>query len=463
MPAKSALRRQYAIALRNGLLLAALAVVMLASAVRFIDRWQFMVDQRPADFDVNWVAAHRLEHRLPLYDAGASREEGVRRIGPALAPDFSAGGTYSTYIGTPATALFYAPFVPFSHDEAARLYRLTQGGLMVAAVVITGFGLPRRSRLYGWAIGAVALMIFWPVQQSIGLGQVDGFVTCSIAIGVWGAARRRWRIAGAALGVATLLKVSPGLLLIYLALRGFRKVIIPALVTAACLLAVAMVVGRPADLATWLTDVAPRLSRGGLHVNNQSLAAWFARLTGHDLGWLSLETGLGAWRVVAPLVVLLGLGALYVMRRHQRFVLLELGGVILVALLAGPISWDNYSTWAIIAVMLVADRSLWAGRRAIEIGCLFVVLLGATALMHKGTQYPTPDLIQSDWWRRVDSGGKTIALLGYLGVALWLLGHQSNARALRLWARPHRRGDDDAIDAVVQSNSQIERPTRRRT
>ena len=100
---------------------------------------------------------------------------------------------------------------------------------------------------------------------------------------------------------------------------------------------------------------------------------------------------------------------------------LELGAIILVALLAGPVTWDHYPTWAILTLMLMVDLQWWEHRRAAESAVLGVVLLGATGLMHKSTQYPTPEIVASDWSRRVESGTKTIAMLAYLAVALWLM------------------------------------------
>ena len=384
--------------------------------------------QQPVDFELNWVGAHRLVDREPLYDRAASQRDGFELIGPGRF-DFSNGATYASYIGSPATALLYVPFVPFDHDPAADLYRGVQVLLMAAAIVITAFALPRRSRLPAVLVGAGALLWGYPFAESIGLGQVDGFIMVALAIAIWASVRDQWRVVGAALGIATLLKISPGLLLVYLVLRGRRTVILPAIISAAGLLAVATIVGRPGDTVKWVTDVLPEVSKGGLLVNNQSIPAWVARLFGSNLNWLSLDTDLGAWRFLAFLVMAAGLAAVFLVRRRRPLVPLELGAVILVALLAGPVTWDHYPTWAVLTLVLMADLRWWEGRRRGEIAALLVVLAGGLALMWKKTLYPTADVIRSDWTRHLESGTKTVGMLAFFAVALWLLARPPEAVA----------------------------------
>ena len=80
--------------------------------------------QQPVDFELNWVGAHRLVHREPLYDRAASQRDGFELIGPGRF-DFSNGATYASYIGSPATALLYVPFVVAAALLLPALARLT--------------------------------------------------------------------------------------------------------------------------------------------------------------------------------------------------------------------------------------------------------------------------------------------------------------------------------------------------
>ena len=71
------------------------------------------------------------------------------------------------------------------------------------------------------ALFALAALFFgFPLVKGLSLGQNNGLVMLALAVGLFGAVRGRWALAGVGLGVATTLKVSPGLLVIYLLLRG---------------------------------------------------------------------------------------------------------------------------------------------------------------------------------------------------------------------------------------------------
>jgi hypothetical protein len=139
----------------------------------------------------------------------------------------------------------------------------------------------------------------------------------------------------------------------------------------------------------------------------------------------------------------------FLLRRHKPFVPLELGAVILVALLAGPVTWDHYPTWAILSIILMVDLRLWEHRRVTELWILAVLFVGATGLMWKRTQYPTPEIVASDWTRRLESGSKTVAMLVYLAIALWLLARppgESETSARRLGSE-HAETDADTDEA----------------
>jgi alpha-1,2-mannosyltransferase len=408
------------------LALAVGVVLVLTGVVNTIAwHWDLATTQPPVDFELNWVGAHRLLDREPLYDRAESKQDGLDLVGPEF--EFSNTGTYASYIGSPATALFYVPYVPFSHDVGAALFRVTDAVLMLVAIAIACLAVDRRSRAAALLVGWGLYLWSYPVAESIGLGQVDGFLMVALAVAIWASSRDRWRIVGAALGIAALLKISPALLIFYLVLRGRRAVVFPAVVSSSAVLSVALLVGRPADVVTWVTDVLPDVARGGLLVNNQSLPAWLARLFGTDRDWLSVATGLGAWRVVGWGVTVVGVACVFLLCRRRPFVVLELGAVVLVALLAGPVTWDHYPTWALLSIVLMADLRWWEYRRGIELaGLIGLATIGSLA-MRKWTQYPTPDIVAADWTRRVESGSKTVGVMAYLAVAIWLLARPPSA------------------------------------
>ena len=289
---------------------------------------------KPYDFDLNWIAAQRLVDGRPLYDREASHAEGLRLVGPEMSD--TNHGPFSSFIGLPSTALLYAPFTPFDAGTAADLYRLVDLLAMLVAIIVTLLALPPPSRLPAGLIVLGAFLLSTPVNKSIWLGQVDGFLMLGLAVAFLGVARERWGLVGMGIAVAALLKLSPVILLVYLALRGRWRALWWAIGTVFVVLGAAAIVGRPGDLGDWSRTVADSVSQGARITDNQSLPAALARLfTGSDD--LIAQAPLGAWRFVSSAVVVTALLGLWWLRRGQRIEPLELGVLVLVALLAGPV------------------------------------------------------------------------------------------------------------------------------
>ncbi len=172
---------------------------------------------------------------------------------------------------------------------------------------------------------------------SIQLGQVDAWVMLGLALSLWALSRGRWGLVGIGLGFAALLKISPILLIFYLLLRGKRQAVISAVVTIVFLLSVASLIGRANDLWIFAHDIVPSLSAGSLHIQNQSLPGWLARLLlpGNDL--MSYTRGLGGLSVFGVLIAFGGTLVLYWKRRNNEVSILDFGLLVFIALLAGPI------------------------------------------------------------------------------------------------------------------------------
>ena len=205
-----------------------------------------------------------------------------------------------------------------------------------------------------------------------------------LALGIWGISRERWGVAGIGLGLATVLKVSPVLLLVYLLIRGRRTPVWWAAGTAAVTVALAGVVGRPGDLLVWLQDVTPEVSKGTMRAYNQSIVGALSRLSTGAID-LSTARSPGAWYLLAYVFWGAALFGLWRLRRGKPFDLLEFGVLILVAVIAGPLSWDHYSTWALVTVVLLADCTRWARVRTVEaVGLLVALAVGIVAVPHRG-------------------------------------------------------------------------------
>jgi len=395
------------------------AVVLGALNVAAFSDWvPGRSDQTAFDFNINWIAARRLADQEPLYDRAAARREALEVIGPEiLNADTS---TYSSYIGPPSTALTYLPFTVGDYDSARLAYRLVDFLGMVAAVILAAFALPRRARLPAALIGVGAVLFSQPVAESVVLGQVDYLVMLGLALGCWAMARKRWGLAGMGFGLATVLKVSPGLIIVYLLLRGQRRAAAAAALTMAAVLGLAAAVGRPVDLWTWTTDVAGKVTGGVFNYSNTSLPAWLARIFTSRDDLLS-DFPLGSWRLVGLAVAVVGVGGLWWLRRTKPLVLLEVGALVLIGLLAGPLTWDHYMAWATIPLVLIADVRNWAGRTQREILVLMAALGTVVLLMRSLIVESGPEQVRAHQYLRLLSGARTIAVAILLAVTLWML------------------------------------------
>jgi alpha-1,2-mannosyltransferase len=407
--------------------LLALAVLAVLVGVVFFaaHNRRYLHEIASSDFAINRAGAQQLIDGEPLYDRKAERARLFAEagdVGPAereaMTTAFS--DTYSSFIGSPPVALVHAPWAHVEYGTALATFRGVEALAMVAAVAIAGFTVRRDDRVVAWLVGAAALLVFFPVVSSLGLGQIDGLVMLALAIALWASTRERWRTVGAALAVAALLKVSPILLLVFMVLRvkrGRVGMLVGAAVATAGLLVTSAVVGRAGDVVTWVRDVAPSLSTGNRTVENQSLPAFLHRLLAGGDDIVRTTTSLGGLRYVGIVGGVIGVLALWWWRRDRPYDPLELGAVVLIALLAAPVSWAHYLSWAILPLMLLASPERLVGPRA-RVAVLGGLLVLATALMALPVRFPSPDDVAAHPWTRVYSGAGTLAVLVYLVVAV---------------------------------------------
>jgi alpha-1,2-mannosyltransferase len=323
------------------------------------------------------------------------------------------------FVGSPPVALEHVPFLPFGHDAALATFRVLAFVTMVGAVALTARAVQPGSRLPCALIGVGALLVSFPMAKTVALGQANGFVMLSLAAGVWACSREKWSIAGVGFGVATVLKVSPGLLVVYLLIRGRRRATAWAAATVAVLFAVSAAIGRPADTIVWITDVSPRLSRSVLTSLNQSIVGAAGRLTTH-LGFHSSSPP--GHRYLLGYALAIGcVAGLWHSRRGRPLDVLELGILVLVALLAGPLTWDHYVTWAFVPLVLIVDPMRWRGRDRIRVCALASAVAVSVLLLMQDVPVPNQATVQGDWWLRITSDRYTVSVALLLVVAVVLL------------------------------------------
>jgi alpha-1,2-mannosyltransferase len=319
-----------------------LAVLVVAAAVTYLFR--LGTPHNFFDLKIYMMAMRWWDAGNPLYDY--------------VQPDLLQGELYFTY--PPFTALVLLPFVELPLNVTIAVFT----ALTVAAIVVTSWWLvapvARRRRWPVWFAVAVAAGLALGVEstrETITFGQINMLLVVLILADLLIAVPRKSRWAGVGVGLATAIKLFPGIFIVYLLVaRRWRMAAVSAATAAgATLLAAAL---SPRDSWRFWTHELWETTRVGRpdYTGNQSFYGLLSRITVPDkpsrLIWLLLVAGIaayGLWRAARAA------------RAGDELAGLTLTG--LVGALVSPISWTHHVYWFIPAVVLLVDAGLPAPDR----------------------------------------------------------------------------------------------------
>ncbi|MFF5171436.1 glycosyltransferase family 87 protein [Micromonospora sp. NPDC000089] len=283
-----------------------------------------------------WRAGH------PLYDY--------------VQPDDVQGQLYFTY--PPFSALLLWPFglLPLGLTIGTFVV-LTVVGVVVTtrwlvAPLIARHGLPRVSTM---TVAVLLVIAMEGTRETIAFGQINMLLVVLILADLLFAVPRAGRWAGVGVGLATALKLFPGIFIVYLLVtRRFRAAAVAAVTAAVATLLAAAVAPRD-SWRFWTHELwdSDRVGRPD-YTGNQSLFGLLNRLTAPErasqLLWLLLVVlvaGYGLWRAARAA------------RAGD-----ELTGITLTGLVGGlvsPITWTHHIYWFVPAVVVLVDAALRAG------------------------------------------------------------------------------------------------------
>ena len=199
---------------------------------------------------------------------------------------------------------------------------------------------------------AFAALAFEPVWSTFGLGQINLILLALLMLDLLGHLPQRYR--GILVGVATGIKLTPGIFIVFLLVtRRFREAAVAAGTTLATIVIGWLVMPGPATdfWSRYIFD--PGRPGPAQYVGNQSVRGAIARLTQNS----AVTTPL--WLLAATVIGMAGL--LLARRLYDRGSALE--AIVVTAftgLLVSPISWTNHWVWAVPAAAV-----LWAQRRTV--------------------------------------------------------------------------------------------------
>lgn len=286
------------------------------------------------DYDVYWAAGRAVVRGKSVFSPWMATQM-VHRL-PFTYP--------------PVAALFAVPFGLVSNRAGFLAWTLTSVLMLALVVRATTPLLVGRCARPGIALILTILVALsmTPVLTGLGLGQ-PGIVLMTMSLFDCISPRPRWP-RGLLVGIATAVKLLPGIFIVYFWLTGRRRAAVRATVTAATL-SFAAALALPGDSRTFWTSRIFDNSRVGnnAYFSNQSLNGMLRRVLGAHAELL--------WVASALVVAVVGMRlAMQASERGQ-----ELLGVCLAALvgvLVSPVSWVHHLVWIVpVLAVLIADAT----------------------------------------------------------------------------------------------------------
>lgn len=222
-----------------------------------------------------------------------------------------------------------------------------------------------RLGVQGWklALGAPAVIYFVePVQQSMAFGQVGIFLVAMVVLDLvpgprwfdWLGRRRAW--AGWVTGLASAVKLTPGLFMVHLWFVGKRHATVVSAVSFLVVTVIAAVIVPRLSIDFWtgLATGDTGLGDSIIYSSNQSIMGTWLRMFGTG----SLAK-LAALALSAAIAVLGVLAAVRWHRRGEPVYALCLVGTA--SLLASPVSWSHHFVWVVPMglALLAGPKQLW--------------------------------------------------------------------------------------------------------
>jgi alpha-1,2-mannosyltransferase len=265
-----------------------------------------------------------------------------------LKPDSSYGFTYPPFAALTMVPMAYVSW-PVAIGISATATVLA-GGLVLWWLVDPVARRMGWTRWFAFAVAICLVAAFEPVRETFTFGQVNLLLLFLVAADLLLLVARNSRWAGVGIGLATAIKLTPGIFIVYLLVTRRWRAAIAASVAAAgaTLLAAAFAVDSSRVFwtsAVWNTDRVGALA----FVSNQSWQGVIARLAPNrpsTLAWLGLVLAtlvIWAWRSRAAAAA------------HDEATGLALTGVT--QCLVSPVTWVHHLVWLLPALVLLLDNA----------------------------------------------------------------------------------------------------------
>ncbi|WP_029215276.1 glycosyltransferase family 87 protein [Kallotenue papyrolyticum] len=352
----SAGRNPLAVAPRSQLLRAVLLGVLLLNAVlQSWAAWRELCDSG-MDLRQDYLAAQRMLRGEDIFGHFSDAEVE------------SLGGRFQLELGMwqnvhpPLLILLFTPLVRLSFQSVALLWTIASAVVLVALTlaICRLVALPI-APFWRWTL-ALLLLAWYPVWHHLHAGQLSIFLLALLVAALIAWRRGAHTLAGILLALATLIKMFPGFLLVYLLLRRQWRVGVTACATALTVISLQSL----ADPTLW-----PRYF---LEVAPANAAGWRAAFGNGSLFGLTGRLLIGG-PDIAPLIhlpalepllryLLYGLAlawfawVLWTRRHAPPHPIGEYGLALIAALLLSPITWEHAAVFLLLPGLYLTSRAL---------------------------------------------------------------------------------------------------------
>lgn len=354
--------------------------------------------------------------------------------------DWTRPGTPYGFTYPPFAALLMAPmaWLPFPAVLA-----IATAATIATTALLTWWLIRPMVRRHGWPVWfaltvAVCLAVsFEPVRETISFGQVNTLLLVLVAADVlFGLGPgRRW--AGVGIGLATAIKLTPGVFILYLLVTGRWRAALTAMGTAAGATVVAAALFPDQSREFWTAAVWDTGRVGVLsNLSNQSLRGFLARLP---------IDGVASYVWIVCVLAVLIVWALRVRRAGDDvYAGLALTGVL--GCLISPVTWVHHCVWLIPAVVRCVDTGLASrdDRRPLLLGAsAYLILTSHLLWIWEYRPRPPFELV-----------GANLYVLFSLAFLFWTpAGHPASIDRARDNPSPDRNGSPDGAVHADRRNS----------
>jgi hypothetical protein len=328
-----------------------------------------------SDFVVDYIAANSIRRGGSVYgeDIGNLENEMLGFHGPpTIHPPFNA------VLFLPLSFLNYkAAFIVLNIISLILL-------LLINRLVVTGLELSCE-----WFLNFVCFTLFWhPVLYCLALGQSSIIIAACLISGWFCLRLKKEYVAGLFFAIATLMKLFPGLILLYLLMsKNWRALLATVFFIILGMSVTALVVGID-DMWTYPNIIMGKfLNNFSSRMNNHSVNGVIARLFGGRSGWT--EPLIQLPRISSLLVILINSAILIytilkmrVMAIKKELVDYGFGLTLVTMLLLSPITWGHFFPVLILPFgLLLRDYIYEPSSRRLRLLLIILLLLSLPDLM----------------------------------------------------------------------------------